>query len=82
MAYRVEIARNAEADLEELYLWVVNRAPEQGATWFNGLERATLSLDRHPTRCPVAPEHLDPECPRAPTPLRTKASRLSHLLHG
>ena len=40
MAYRVEITRRAEADLEELYLWVVDRAPQQGARWFNGLERA------------------------------------------
>ena len=31
MAYRVEIARHAEAELEELYLWVVARAPRQGA---------------------------------------------------
>ena len=63
MAYRVEIARNAEAELEELYLWVVARAREQGAKWFNGLERAVLSLDQHPKRCPVAPESLDPERP-------------------
>ena len=45
MAYRVEIARNAEAELEELYLWVVQRAPQQGAAWFNGLEHVILSLD-------------------------------------
>jgi plasmid stabilization system protein ParE len=63
MAYRVEIARNAEADLEELYLWVVGRAPHQGAKWFNGFERAVLSLDRHPKRCPVAPESIDPNQP-------------------
>jgi plasmid stabilization system protein ParE len=63
MAYRVEIARNAETDLEELYLWVVARAPQQGAKWFNGLERAVLSLDRHPKRCPVAPENIDPDHP-------------------
>jgi plasmid stabilization system protein ParE len=61
MAYRVEIARRAEADLEELYLWVVERAPQQGARWFNGLERAVLSLDRHPKRRPVAPESVDPD---------------------
>ena len=61
MAYRVEIARRAEADLEDLYLWVVERAPQQGARWFNGLERAVLSLDRHPKRCPVAPESFDPD---------------------
>ena len=27
MAYRVEIAKSAEAQLEELYLWVIERAP-------------------------------------------------------
>jgi plasmid stabilization system protein ParE len=63
MAYRVEIARRAEADLEELYLWVVERTPQQGARWFNGLERAVLSLDEHPKRCPVAPESIDPDHP-------------------
>jgi plasmid stabilization system protein ParE len=63
MAYRVEIARRAEADLEALYLWVVDRAPQQGGQWFNGLERAVLSLDRHPKRCPVASESLDPDQP-------------------
>jgi plasmid stabilization system protein ParE len=63
MAYRVEIARRAEADLEELYLWVVERAPQQGARWFNGLEGAVLSLDQHPKRCPVAPESIDPDSP-------------------
>jgi plasmid stabilization system protein ParE len=63
MAFRVEIARRAESDLEELYLWVVERAPQQGARWFNGLERAILSLDQHPKRCPVAPESFDPDHP-------------------
>jgi plasmid stabilization system protein ParE len=63
MAFRVEIARRAESDLEELYLWVVERAPQQGAKWFNGLERAVLSLDQHPKRCPVAPENVDTEHP-------------------
>ena len=46
MAYRVEIARHAEVELEELYLWVTARAPQQGARWFNGLEQAVLSLDK------------------------------------
>jgi toxin ParE1/3/4 len=63
MAYRVEIARRAECDLEELYLWVVERAPQQGAQWFNGLERAVLSLHQYPKRCPIAPDSLDPENP-------------------
>jgi plasmid stabilization system protein ParE len=63
MAYRVEVSKNAETELEELYLWVVGRAPQQGAKWFNGLERAILALDQHPERCPVAPENFDPDHP-------------------
>jgi plasmid stabilization system protein ParE len=63
MAYRVELAKNAEAELEELYLWVVERAPSQGAAWFNGLERAILSLEQLPKRCPIAPESFDPDQP-------------------
>jgi plasmid stabilization system protein ParE len=63
MAYRVEIARNAEVELEQLYMWVVERAPQQGAAWFNRLERAILSLDQHPKRCPVAAESIDPDHP-------------------
>lgn len=54
MAYRVEIAKSAEVQLEELYLWVVERAPSQGAAWFNGLERAILSLEQLPKRCRMA----------------------------
>lgn len=63
MAYRVEITRRVESDLEELYLWVIDRAPQQGAQWFNGLERAILSLGRHPKRCPIAPDSFDPDQP-------------------
>ena len=63
MAYRVDVARSAEGELEALYLWVIERAPQQGAAWFNGLERAVLSLDRPPERCPVASESIDPDHP-------------------
>jgi plasmid stabilization system protein ParE len=65
MAYRVELTKSAEAELEELYLWVVERAPSQGAAWFNGLEHAILSLEQFPKRCRIAPENLD-----APQPVR------------
>lgn len=63
MEFRVEIAKGAESELEELYPWVIERAPRQGTTWFNGLERAILSLDRHPQRCRIAPENTDQESP-------------------
>jgi plasmid stabilization system protein ParE len=63
MAYRVELAKGAEAQLEELYLWVMERAPQQGEAWFKGLEQAILSLEHHAERCPVAPESFDPDRP-------------------
>jgi toxin ParE1/3/4 len=63
MAYGVELATNAEEELEELYLWVVERAPSQGARWFNGLERAILALEHFPKRYRVAPETFDPDQP-------------------
>ena len=68
MAYRVEITKTAEADLDALYGWVIAHAPHQVAIWFNGLEIAILSLDREPHRCPVAPESVDRRSthPRAP----------------
>lgn len=63
MAYRVELAKSAETQLEELYLWVIERAPSQGAAWYNGLEQAIFSLDQHPERCSIAPENIDPDSP-------------------
>ena len=63
MAYRVELAKSAEGQLEGLYLWVVQRAPSQGAAWFNGLERAILSLEQLPKRCRMARESFDAEQP-------------------
>ena len=63
MVYRVEVTKNAEAELEELYRWVVQRAPNQGVAWFNSLEKTILSLDRYPERCPLAPESFDPDLP-------------------
>jgi toxin ParE1/3/4 len=97
MRFRVEIARAAEADLEQLFLWVVERAPHQGAAWFNGLERAILALDQHPERCPIAAESIDPAQPvrvllygRKPHVYRVffvidqaaRAVRVLHVRHG
>jgi len=62
MAFRVEIGKSAEAQLEELYLWVVERAP-RGAAWFNRLEQAILSLEQLPKRCRIVPESFDPDQP-------------------
>ena len=50
MAYHVEIARNAEVELEELYRWVVARAPQT--------EKATFRRDR---RLNIRLSSKDPE---------------------
>ena len=80
MAYRVELAKNAEAELEELYLWIIERAPSQGAAWFNGLERAILSLEQLPKRCRIAPESFD-AATSSSLRLRPRPPRLPRVLH-
>jgi toxin ParE1/3/4 len=56
MTYRVELTDRAVRDLEILYL--EKNAEESGtaARWFNSLEKGVLGLERHPYRCPAAPE--------------------------
>jgi plasmid stabilization system protein ParE len=53
MAYRVEFTPRAISDLDKLYEWAVRSAPVQGPLWYERLERAILSLERFPERCPV-----------------------------
>ena len=93
MAYRVELTKNAEAELEELFLWVVERAPSQGTAWFNALEQAILSLERVPKRWRIASESFDPDQPirvlnygRSPHVYRVfftidEAAKLVRVLH-
>ncbi|MDE2143005.1 MAG: type II toxin-antitoxin system RelE/ParE family toxin [Elusimicrobia bacterium] len=56
MAYRVKLTPRAQKDVEELYRWIILRAPLQGAAWYNGLMDAIASLADHPQRCPLSPE--------------------------
>ena len=56
MAYRVRLTPEAEADIEEIYRWLIARTPLRGPEWFNGMIDAIESLASHPERCPLAPE--------------------------
>lgn len=56
MAYLVRILPSAEADVEQIYEWVMERAPLHGPKWFLGLEQAIASLATNPYRCSRAPE--------------------------
>jgi plasmid stabilization system protein ParE len=57
MSYRVETSEAAEAEAEALYLWILRRAPERAAAWYEGLLAAVASLADFPRRCPLAREN-------------------------
>jgi toxin ParE1/3/4 len=66
MAYRVDLTERTTRDLRRIYLTINAENGVQAHEWFNGLERAVLSLDEHPARGAPIPEGGD----------------LRHLLYG
>jgi plasmid stabilization system protein ParE len=70
MTYRVELTDRAVRDLEILYLEKNAEESQTAARWFNALEKAVLELERHPYRCPAAPES------------RSLKREIRHLLYG
>ena len=70
MTYRVELTDRAVRDLEILYLEKNVEGSQAAARWFNRLEKAVCGLERHPHRCPAAPES------------RTIKREVRHLLYG
>jgi plasmid stabilization system protein ParE len=42
--------------MDDAYLWIAERAPDNATKWFNGLEAAIYSLEDFPERCPLAEE--------------------------
>jgi toxin ParE1/3/4 len=63
---RVRIAatgRRAERDLEDLYLWVIQRGAAAGCPVVQRCRESDLFTRQHPKRCPVAAESFDPGHP-------------------
>jgi plasmid stabilization system protein ParE len=56
MIYQIVITDRAAQDLEEAYLWIAARAPENAGRWYNGFLDALESLANNPERCSMAPE--------------------------
>jgi len=54
--YAVELTRRAARDLDYLYSWIKADESIAAARWYNRIEKAVYSLERFPSRCPVAPE--------------------------
>ncbi len=70
MAYHVEFTRRAVRDLDHLYLSINVAESIPAARWYNRLEKAILSLEHFPYRCPVASES------------KKTGRQLRHLLYG
>lgn len=56
MAFRVELTRTALANLEAIFESIHADSSELAFRWFNGLERAILSLRESPDRGSRTPE--------------------------
>ncbi|MBM3745580.1 MAG: type II toxin-antitoxin system RelE/ParE family toxin [Acidobacteria bacterium] len=59
MAFHVEIAPRALADLEAAFQFIRKDSPERAAQWLLGIIDAVNSLEEMPARCPLAPESED-----------------------
>ena len=56
MTYRVELTARAGRNLRTIYRNIHAEDSARSRAWFNGLERAVLSLEERPGRCPPTPE--------------------------
>ena len=50
MAFRVDVTARAGRDIRRIYLHIRADDSAQALAWFNGLETAIASLNRHPSR--------------------------------
>jgi plasmid stabilization system protein ParE len=57
MTYRVELTARASRNLKRIFRYINAESSPQAFTWFNELEAAILSLDRHAKRSSVTPEN-------------------------
>lgn len=60
MTYRVDLTARAERDLRALFAAINGAHSTRARTWFQGLERAILGLDQHPSRHPAIQEVAGP----------------------
>ncbi|MEI6430479.1 MAG: type II toxin-antitoxin system RelE/ParE family toxin [Pseudanabaena sp. ELA607] len=59
MVYQIEISPSAIADIENIYIWLRDEFPAKADEWYNNLVKAILSLEKFPSRCPLALENKD-----------------------
>ena len=59
MAYRIELSRRAQQDVEEAFLHIQADAPGNARRWRHALERKLRVLERLPEAFGFAPENYD-----------------------
>lgn len=57
MTYEVVIVDQAAAEIRAAYEWLIDEAPLEADTWYDGLLEAIDTLAEMPKRCPLAPEN-------------------------
>ncbi len=58
MEYRVELADEADAELDAAYLFHLQKSPDSAIRWYMGAQAAIESLSTFPRRCPLAREDV------------------------
>ncbi|HUO07044.1 MAG TPA: type II toxin-antitoxin system RelE/ParE family toxin [Phycisphaerae bacterium] len=57
MNYTVSITQQAIDELDAAFLWLLRQTEQHAPAWYNRVLDAINSLERLPTRCPLAPEN-------------------------
>jgi plasmid stabilization system protein ParE len=57
MRFRIEFTDVADMEVEETFLWMLTRSPDQADQWQEGLEDAVDKLADFPRSGPLAPEN-------------------------
>jgi plasmid stabilization system protein ParE len=58
MSYLVVLTPRAKHNLRTIHAYIFKQAPHAANDWLDRAERAVVSLEHHPERCPLAPESL------------------------
>lgn len=57
MVFHVELAPQADREIDQAYRWIAQASSTAAHRWFNGLMKALRSLGENPRRFPLAPEN-------------------------
>jgi plasmid stabilization system protein ParE len=56
MTYQIKFEPGAKEDLENAFLWILERSPAHAQPWRDRLEETLTTLKHNPQRCTLAPK--------------------------